>query len=154
SMKPRATRISPSLASSPARPWARIASASWSMLIIFRWTASRPSSGAGFGSVMHLYRPPEGRDERLPAPQVDRPDVDHLVPRHDVDPFVIGERRIDVGRRHAHEIARRHGLLGRERHVLVGAEPYLRAGDLGVAVVHAERLQPAVGDRVLLGDRD
>ena len=52
SMKPRATRISPSLASSPARPWARTASASWSMLIIFRWTASRPSSGTGFGSVI------------------------------------------------------------------------------------------------------
>ena len=53
------------------------------------------------------------------------------------------------GRRPRHACRR-----GRERHVLVGDEPDVGVVDRRVAVVHAERLQPAVGHRVPVVDAD
>ena len=54
--------------------------------------------------------------------------------------------------RDADAVADLSPAMRREREVLVGAEPHLGAFDGGIPVVHAERFQPAVRDRVALPD--
>ena len=67
---------------------------------------------------------------------------------------VLGDGGIDVRGPDADALPDSEPALGREGHVLVRAEPDLRAVDRGVAVVHGEGLEPAVGDRVLARHRD
>src|SRR5512143_1536561 len=69
----------------------------------------------------------------LPAAQVDRPGVDHLIARHQIHALVVGDGRIDVRRRDAHPGADRQRLLGPEGGVLVRAEPHRAAGDGRIA---------------------
>lgn len=82
-----------------------------------------------------------------PAPQVDRPDLDHLVAVDDEHALVERDGGIDVGGQDAHLVADPDGpvLTGAERDVLVGDEPAVtRVDDLRVPVVHAQRLEPGV----------
>ena len=107
---------------------------------------------AGGGSYRMFHEQVSGLagDRPLPAAQVDRPDAGHLAAVAEVEPLVVGDRRVHVRGHQQDPRADRPGR--RERGVLIGAEPDLRAGLAGVgehriAVVHAERLQPGVGDR-------
>ena len=68
--------------------------------------------------------------------------------------FVVGHRGVHVGGPHAQPFADADVPLRRERHVLVGAEPDLRPVDAGVAVVHAQCFQPAIGHGELLRHRE
>ena len=98
----------------------------------------------------------------LPAAQVDGPAFDNALARHQMHPFVVGDGGIDVCRNDANAIAdprQRDGfaviaLGATERDVFVGAEPHAVAVDRRIAVIHAKRLEPAVGDRVVGGTGD
>ena len=90
----------------------------------------------------------------VPAAQVDRPGVDQPgVDRARVRRRASARAARSSGRcaraRRARGRRRPTDACGRERDVFVGTEPHRAAVDVGVAVVEAERLQPAVGDRPL-----
>src|SRR5262245_64615305 len=77
---------------------------------------------------------------RLPTPQVDGPDVGHLVAVHDIQTLVEGDGGVDVAGQHPDPVAHGHRVVGpgAERDVLVGHEPAVAGVDHGgVAVVHA-----------------
>ena len=89
-----------------------------------------------------------------PPAQIDVPALHDVVTNNQVQVFVIHDRRIDVRRQHAHAIADPDRLLRCKDDVLVRAVPDLSPLDRRVAVVHAQRLQAAVGHRPALGHRD
>src|SRR5947207_2788625 len=81
-----------------------------------------------------------------PPSHVDLPGFHHIIRLDQVHPLVVGDGGIDVRRTHPDQVADGDGRGGAERRVLVADEPDLVAAiDLGVAVVHAERLEAAVG---------
>src|ERR1700694_4628134 len=94
----------------------------------------------------------------IPAPQIYRPLVDDpgvdAGTVRDVQPFVQGNRRVDVGGPYEHAVADAHCRVGREREVLVGAEPHAAVLHRRIAVVHAVGLQPAVGNGPLISGMD
>src|SRR5262249_12258332 len=84
---------------------------------------------------------------RLPAAEIDRPRVDDLFTSSEMQSLVVGDGRIDVRRYHTDLIADRDGTSRPERDVLVRAVPHGVTDDRRVPVVHAQRLEAAVGDR-------
>src|SRR5262249_27669539 len=91
---------------------------------------------------------------RLPAAEIDVPGVYDLVTPRDVHALVVGDGGIDVRRQHPYPVADRDRMLGAERHVLVGAVPDTVTDDRRITVVHAQRLEAAVGDGPAVRHRD
>src|SRR5262245_63370341 len=114
-MKPLATRMSPRRwCGSPLVCWS-IAWASCSRLIIFRWTARRPRSAEPCGcDMLRSSAGSRGGCRALPAAQVDRPALEHLLAGDQVQLLVVGDGGVHVGWPDADPLAHPHRALGRE----------------------------------------
>src|SRR5918995_3182764 len=83
---------------------------------------------------------------KLPATQVDFPRVENLVTGREIHALVIRDGGIDVRRQDADPIAHGDGAFRAEGDVLVRAVPHGVTDDRRIAVVHPQRLEPAIGD--------
>ena len=108
---------------------------------------ARVRSSAGHGTASASG----SRASDVPAAEVDGPRVDHVASSSGPSARCIHSWYATVGSTCAGHTSTRSPTrtrrVGRERDVLVGAEPHVAAARRRVAVVHAERLQAAVGDR-------
>src|SRR5215469_16212681 len=152
--RPSAERLARSRVSSLASPEVCIVTEHlvWAGLWVFETLHTGPSVRqcvTGVPAILTAFH--RGRaNRRLPAAQVNRPHVDDIAVRADVCALVVCHRRVDVSGREPHLLADRQRR--RERRVLVRAEPDGRvtgSREGWVAVIHAERLQPGIGDRPL-----